>query len=102
MQIPRHSKGCRVFIAVSMGRCGFREHIWNPMPFMADVAHDECVIEGDAVIRKCYFVRKEGGLDLFHGEWAHLPVGYFKPDTVETTAIPGHGIPDASALEKGG
>ena len=69
---------------------------------MAEVAHDESVVEGDTASRKRRLVGEEGRLDVFDCQWTHLPTVGLKPNTIKTAAITSDGVANAAALKVGG
>ena len=69
------------------------------MPLVADVSHDEGVVENDTAIRKFRVVGEKSGLDVLDCERAHLPAVGLKSDAIETAAVTGDGITNPASLE---
>ena len=59
------------------------------VPFVFDVAHKECAIEGDAAFGKFAFVGKVTGMDVFDFQGFNLPGFGLEPDTVEAILVAG-------------
>ncbi len=59
------------------------------VPFVFDVAHKECAIEGNAAFGKLRFVGKIAGMDVFDIERFNLPGFGLQADAVETALVAG-------------
>src|SRR5687768_12827407 len=69
---------------------------------MAEVAHDESVIESGAACGKCRLVGEERRLEVLDCKGTHLPAVGLKPNAIEPAPFAGDGVADAAALEETG
>ena len=69
------------------------------MPLVADVSHDESVVENDTAIWKFRAVGEKGGLDVLDCKRVHLPPVSLKSDAIETAAVASDRVANTAALE---
>ena len=61
--------------------------IGDGVPFVFDVAHKECAIEGNAAFGKLRFIGEETGMDVFDFERFNLPGFGFELDAIQTALV---------------
>ena len=69
---------------------------------MAEVAHDESVVESHTACGKCRLIGEERRFDILNRQWTHLPTVSLKPDPIETAAIASDGVANAATLKVSG
>ena len=82
--------------------CSSGKQIGLSVPLMAEVAHDESVVESHTACGKCRLIGEERRFDILNRERAHLPTVSLKPDPIKTVTIAGGGVANVAALKIGG
>lgn len=69
-------------------------------PFVFDVAHEQCAIEGNATFGEFGFIRKVTGVDVFDFQRFDLPGFGFQADAIEAVLVSSRGVTERAGFEK--
>jgi hypothetical protein len=70
------------------------------MPFMSQIAHDQCVIKFDRALRESLWIREKAGFDLADCERAHPPFQGAQQQSIQPIAPARHGVAETSTFKK--